>query len=171
MTNHTINKPHKELGFTAMETAMVVNSLNKLLAGCQVHQQKLRQFHWNVVGSDFFELHELFENHYNDMMTYIDDIAERVRVFGKKPLSTFSQYIEVSDIEENHVDLTSVDMVHHVLKDYNILMSLMVDVVTHAGENGDTGTTTLVNHMILDIEKKHWQLTAWVKQDSFDVTP
>ena len=55
------NKTFKKLGFTYLETAEIVVSLNTLLANYQVFYNKLRNFHWNIEGPEFFELHEEFE--------------------------------------------------------------------------------------------------------------
>ena len=82
------NKTFKKLGFTYLETAEIVVSLNTLLANYQVFYNKLRNFHWNIEGPEFFELHEEFENEYNTVKENIDIVAERIRVFGVK--SNFS---------------------------------------------------------------------------------
>ena len=55
-----------------METAEIVVSLNTLLANYQVFYNKLRNFHWNIEGPEFFELHEEFENEYNTVKENID---------------------------------------------------------------------------------------------------
>lgn len=44
----------------------VVTELNVLLADYHVYYQKLRNFHWNVLGENFFDLHNRFEEMYND---------------------------------------------------------------------------------------------------------
>ena len=80
-----------KLGFSHLETAEIVLNLNKLLANYHVHYQKLRNFHWNVEGPEFFELHQKFEEQYNEVKVNIDDIAERIRIFDKKPMSTLSE--------------------------------------------------------------------------------
>jgi starvation-inducible DNA-binding protein len=67
---NTLNKkPFRKLGFTYLETAEIVVSLNQLMANYFVHYNKLRNFHWNVDSQDFFELHQEFENEYNTVLT------------------------------------------------------------------------------------------------------
>ena len=56
----------------------VVIELNTLLAEYHVYYQKLRNFHWNILGRNFFDLHEKFEELYEDARTKIDEIAERI---------------------------------------------------------------------------------------------
>lgn len=86
-------RAYKKLGFTTQETADIVEPLNLLLANYHVHYQKLRNYHWNVKGPDFFDIHEQFEMQYNEAKLNIDDVAERIRVFGYTPMSTLKEYL------------------------------------------------------------------------------
>ena len=56
----------------------IVDELNTLLADYHVYYQNLRGFHWNVLGKNFFDLHEKFEELYTDARIKIDEIAERI---------------------------------------------------------------------------------------------
>jgi starvation-inducible DNA-binding protein len=156
-----VERSFVKLGYTKLETAEIVDSLNKLLANYSVHYQKLKNFHWNVKGSDFFDIHEKFEIQYNDAKISIDDIAERIRVFGQTPLSTMKDYLETSEIKESGSDLSGMEMVGEILKDYGILLEQMFNVVNAGLDNGDGGTVDMVNTFIKKTEKNHWMLTAF----------
>ena len=54
------------IGLDKEKSKELVNHLNDLLANYQIFYQNLRGFHWNVKGSNFFELHAKFEEYYND---------------------------------------------------------------------------------------------------------
>lgn len=162
-------KTHAKLGFSNLETAEVVNHLNRLLANYHVQYQKLRNFHWNVKGPDFFDLHDRFEEQYEISKQNADDIAERIRVFGKTPLSTLREYLEVSEIEEVETTLSSVEMVREVLNDFQALLSYMVETSDVAQDIGDIGTVSLMNKMIVQVEKHHWMFTAWLNQGKEDI--
>lgn len=157
----TKKRTFKKLGYTKLETAELVEAMNKLLANYSVHYQKLRNFHWNVKGPDFFDVHEQFEDQYNDAKVNIDDIAERIRVFGQTPLSTMREYLDTSDIKESPTDLPAMDMVREILKDYQILLEYMFNVVEIAIENGDSGTEDMIKGFITQVEKNHWMMTAF----------
>lgn len=154
-------KTHSKLGFDAEETNEVVEALNNLLANYHVHYQKLRNYHWNVTGHDFFELHEVFEQEYNAVKLAIDEIAERIRVFGKTPLSTLKEYLDVAEIKETGTDLPSEKMVEEILSDFEVLLSFMVDAIEAAEEIGDIATNDLITGYIKRTEKMHWMLTAF----------
>jgi starvation-inducible DNA-binding protein len=156
-------KPTK-LGWSTEETEQIVNSLNEVLANYSVHYQKLRNYHWNVKGSDFFDLHEQFELQYNEARENIDEIAERIRVFGKTPLSLMKEYLEVSEIKETGTDLDSEIMVREILSDYRILLEYMFSVIEVAAELGDSGTEEMVKVFIHNIEKHHWMLSAFLSK-------
>ncbi len=156
-------KTFRKLGFSHIETAEVVTKLNLLLANYHLHHQKLRNFHWNVEGSDFFELHEKFEEEYTKVYEQIDMIAERIRVFGKKPMSNWSEYLKVAEINEARKNVTSFEMVKEILNDFEILLSFMVSSHEAAAEVGDLGTVDMMTKFIQDLEKSHWMYSAWLK--------
>lgn len=154
-------KPVK-LGWSAEETEEITQALNSLLANYSIHYQKLRNYHWNVKGSDFFDLHEQFEQQYNQALQNIDDIAERIRIFGKTPMSTFKEYLETSEIKETGSQLSSELMVRELLSDYRMLLQYMFTVVETAVSYGDSGTEEMVKTFINQIEKHHWMLSSFM---------
>lgn len=155
------SKPTK-LGWTTGETEEITQALNDLLANYTVHYQKLRNYHWNVKGPDFFDLHEQFEQQYNLALNNIDEIAERIRIFGMTPLSVLKDYLEIAEIKETGTQLTSDLMVRELLSDYRILLSYMYTVVEVASSHGDLGTEEMVKVFINKIEKHHWMLSAFL---------
>lgn len=153
----------KKLGYNKEESEAIVNSLNQLLANYHVHYQKLRNFHWNVTGGDFFDLHEKFEELYDEAFANIDLIAERIRVFGMTPLSLIKDYLDISTIKEVGTDLDSRAMVQEVLKDFEILAENMNECAEKVAELGDTATEDMLISFIKTLESNHWMLTSFNK--------
>ena len=89
------------LNINEEKTMPVVVELNKLLADYHIYYQKLRNFHWNVLGKNFFDLHAQFETLYNDAQHKIDEIAERILTLRYHPMSNLSEYLEISEITES----------------------------------------------------------------------
>lgn len=164
MAKEARKKIYKKLGFTGLETVEIVKNLNYLLANYQVHFQKMRNFHWNVKGKDFFELHQQFEEIYNTANTNIDEVAERIRVFGQTPVSTLKEYLRMSEIKEAKPDLDSEAMVREAMEDFQTLLSFMVNVADAAIDIGDVGTEDMINTFIKDMEKRHWMFNAWLQE-------
>ena len=155
------NKTFKKLGFTYLETAEIVVSLNTLLANYQVFYNKLRNFHWNIEGPDFFELHEEFENEYNTVKENI--VAERIRVFGVQSNFTLKRTLELSKIEEQDKNISALEMVREVLRDYETLHDSMLDAVNASLETGDVVTENMLTEFMTELEKRHWMFTSYLK--------
>lgn len=152
---------YRKLGFSAKENDEIVRNLNRVLANYHVHFQKMRNFHWNIKGQNFFDLHAKFENLYTQAFGNIDKIAERIRVFGNAPASTLKEYLNMAEIKEVSTNLTTTEMVKETLADFEALLSSFVDSVNAAAEYGDVGTVDLINKMIKKLEKDHWMLASW----------
>lgn len=88
------------IGLDKEKSKELVNHLNDLLANYQIFYQNLRGFHWNVKGSNFFELHAKFEEYYNDAIEKVDEIAERVLTLEGTPLHSYSAYMKQAEIKE-----------------------------------------------------------------------
>nr|WP_299342699.1 DNA starvation/stationary phase protection protein [Allomuricauda sp.] len=157
------NKEFKKLGFTYLETAEIVINLNTLLANYQVFYNKLRNFHWNIEGPEFFELHQEFENEYNTVKENIDIVAERIRVFGIKPYFTLKKTMELSDIKETEKNLTAIEMVREVLKDFEVLHENMMSALGASLDTGDVTTEQMLTDFLRALEKRNWMFTSYLK--------
>ncbi|MBX2983194.1 MAG: Dps family protein [Flavobacteriales bacterium] len=151
------------LRWSTKERKLLADSLNELLANYEVHYQKLRNYHWNVTGGDFFDIHENLEVQYTQSQMNIDLIAERVRVFRERPLSTFAEYLKVSSLKEDGTVPSSENMVKNLLADYVVLVDHMYETVELAMKLSDAGTERMVKAFIEQIEKHHWMLGSFNK--------
>ncbi len=138
-----------------------VAALNILLADYHMYYQKLRNFHWNVTGRNFFELHTKFEELYEDAKLKIDEIAERILTLHAKPLSNYSSYLTNSSIEEAETTLIDQEMVSTILEDHHTLLKQLKIVIQKAEEAGDEGTLDITGTYIGELEKTSWMLHAW----------
>ena len=165
METHTKEKKsYIKLGFSGKETQELVSSMNLLLADFHVFFQKLRNYHWNVTGGDFFDLHEKFEELYTESFENIDEIAERIKVFGMTPLSTYNDYLKNATIKETGTDLSAKEMLEQVLQDIEMLDSSIIEVIDKAADYGDVATMDMMNKMAKSFEKHHWMLKAFSKE-------
>ncbi len=159
-----INKPFKKLGFSKLDAVEVGSRLKVLLANYQMMYNKLRNFHWNVEGDEFFELHEIFEDEYQFFSEEIDTVAERIRIFGLKPNSTPSRMLQLSKIDESSKEITPFEMVKAIRTDLEALHELLLDTLESALDTGDVGTEYMLNQMIFNLEKRHWMYNAYLKE-------
>ncbi|WP_438424019.1 Dps family protein [Aquimarina macrocephali] len=142
-------------------TTKTIEALNILLADYHIHYQKLRNFHWNITGPHFFELHVKFEEFYEDAKLKIDEIAERILTLRGKPVSNFSSYLDLSSIKEVDTTLADYEMVAAILEDHKALLNQLKIVTTAAEDIKDDGTLDITGTYIGEIEKTSWMLNAW----------
>ena len=103
-----------------------------------------------------------FESQYKEAFENIDEIAERIRVFGETPFSTMQEYIRHSEIKEAGTNVTSDLMIRELLNDYRVLIQYLSAVIEIAAEQYDAGTENLIKGFIPKIEKHHWMLSAFL---------
>jgi starvation-inducible DNA-binding protein len=152
------------LNLDTKKTEKTVEQLNILLADYHLYYQKLRNFHWNVEGINFFDLHEKFEEMYDDAKMKIDEIAERILTLKNTPVSNLSEYLKITNIEESDSNLGDMKMVDVLLNDHGIIISQMRKVVEKADEADDEGTIDLIGAYIRELEKTSWMLDVWTRK-------
>mgnify|MGYP005851077769 CR=1 FL=1 len=152
-----------EIGLEIKESKTLVIMLNDLLANYQIYYQNLRNFHWNVSGPNFFELHAKFEELYTVANVNVDSVAERVLTLGERPFSSYAEYIENSGIEEAKNVHDSKQMVEIIRENLNDLLTLERKVLESANENLDEGTASLMSDYITSKEKVLWILSSYLK--------
>jgi len=145
------------------ELIPVVVELNILLADYHVYYQKLRSKHWNIIGKNFFDLHEKFEELYNDAKLKIDEIAERILTLRYHPMSKLEDYLKTATIAEEAPLKTDSDMVEDTLNDHKLMLAQMTKIIKKAEEVSDEGTIDLIGAYIRELEKFSWMLNAWGK--------
>ncbi|AFU70240.1 DNA- and iron-binding antioxidant protein/ferroxidase Dps [Psychroflexus torquis ATCC 700755] len=144
------------------KTKDTIKELNIVLADYHMYYQKLRNFHWNVIGQNFFDLHVQFEDMYNGAKVKIDEIAERILTLRFKPKSNFTDYLNLSNLKETSSNIQDHEMVSVLLEDHSTIINQMRNVVDSATKNDDEGTIDLIGAYIRQLEKTSWMLDAWI---------
>src|SRR5687768_10395160 len=97
--------------------------VTKVLANANVLYTKTRNYHWNVVSTDFKELHTLVQEQYELMAESIDEIAERIRMLGSKAIGThqeFNQHATLKELPGDYPDAKT--MVKNLLNDHETVV-------------------------------------------------
>jgi starvation-inducible DNA-binding protein len=121
---------------------------------------KAHNFHWNVVGSDFLEYHQLFGAIYEEVYGSIDEFAEKIRSLGTfvpASLSAFSMLSKVPD--ENNLPPKEA-MVGELLQDNERMIEVLKLVYDLAERYGEHGFSNFLAER-MDAHRKHgWMLSA-----------
>lgn len=151
------------LDIKSKDITPIVKELNTLLADYNLYYQNMRGYHWNVLGKNFFDLHNKFEELYTDARIKIDEIAERILTLREHPVSEFSKYLELASVKETSSLISDKQMVEHILHQHGLLLRQMTKVVKKAEDAGDEGTIDLIGAYIRELEKVSWMLDAWTQ--------
>jgi starvation-inducible DNA-binding protein len=146
------------------KTSLTADQLNVLLSDYHLYYQKLRNFHWNIIGKSFFYMHVQLEDMYNDAQEKVDAIAERILTLRYQPTSNYSDYLQHSNLSESPSELSDMEMVNILLEDHGKLLVQMREVVKAANTAGDEGTVDLIGAYIRELEKTSWMLDAWAME-------
>ena len=138
---------------------MIVDDLNLFLSNLNVFYRKLQNYHWNIKGEDFFNVHEKLEELYNDVNEQIDEIAEHILILNGNPLGTMKDYLEKTQIKEaNNEKIFSKEIFENVLNDYNILLENATKIKESADNEKQYATSALMDEYLLEFGKVIWMI-------------
>jgi starvation-inducible DNA-binding protein len=149
-----------DTGLSAQHRAGSIGLLNKLLANEYVLYVKTRNYHWNVTGPQFNQLHLFFESQYEELSDVIDEVAERCRAIGGNATGTLEEFKRDATLTERAgVYPDAADMVLDLLGDHEaVIRSLREDIETTASKFNDAGTGGFLNGLLERHEKMAWML-------------
>ena len=75
------------------------------------------------------------------------------------------EYLETSTIQEADRGVGADQMVAQILNDFETLMEFMIEAIEASNKIGDTSTTDMITKMMKRMEKRHWMLTAFSKNN------
>ncbi len=150
------------IGLNNQKADLLATKLNELLANYSIFYQNTRGYHWNIKGEKFFELHVKFEELYNDLLLKIDEIAERILTLGGTPNHRYTDYKELSKIEESNQVSDGIKAVGDILKAFKIIISMQREILTLSAEIDDEGTNALMSDYIRTQEKMVWMYSSFL---------
>ncbi len=137
--------------------------LNTLLADEYVLYTKTRNYHWNVTGANFMEMHKLFESQYEWIDSAIDDIAERSRSLGHYSLGSLKQFLTITRLIEDEAPTNAKQMLQNLLNDHEtIIRILRNDVAASADQYKDAGTSDFLTGLMEQHEKTAWFIRSYL---------
>jgi starvation-inducible DNA-binding protein len=92
------------IGLSDERRAGVISLLNVLLSDEYLLYTKARNYHWNVFGPQFNDLHKFFEGHYEQLEEVVDEVAERARSLGGFAFGTMAEFAQHTRLREQPKD-------------------------------------------------------------------
>lgn len=151
------------LGITDKDRTAVVKILNTLLADEYVLYTKTRNYHWNVVGPQFNDLHKFFEAQYEALNEIVDDVAERARSLGGKAFGTLAEFSQTTRLKEQPGQQPpALTMVANLQADHEAMVrTLRADLETVMEKHNDAGTNDFLTGLMEKHEKMAWMLRSY----------
>lgn len=137
--------------------------LRRLQADSIVLYMKIHNYHWNVKGADFPQVHKKLEEIYEYFADMFDDLAERISQLGGIPVVTLAEALKLSKIkEESKTSFNSKEITKEVLKIYENLKEEFENLANVADKNDDRVTASYCDDKLSELEKSIWMLKAQI---------
>ncbi len=147
-------------GIAPKQREELAEALSKLLADSYTLYLKTHNFHWNVTGPMFQTLHLMFEQHYTELATAVDLIAERIRALGVYAPGSYAAFGRLSSVADTDAVPKALDMVKLLVEAHETVIRTARDVVKIAEEASDQATADLGTQRLQIHEKTAWMLRS-----------
>lgn len=149
-----------DIGINEPDRIAIAEGLSHLLADSYTLYLQTHNFHWNVTGPQFRELHLMFEEHYTELAVAVDDIAERIRTLDVPAPGTYKQFAALSAIKEVDGVPSAKEMVATLTRGHEQVVKTSRKALSVAQKADDESTVALVSDRMRVHEKTAWMLRA-----------
>ena len=124
--------------------------LNQLLADTMTLRDLYKKSHWQVAGPTFYQLHLLYDKHYDEQVELVDSIAERIQLLGGVSLAMAADVAETTQIERPPRGREEVPVqLSRLLDAHQVIIAQARTLARRASTIGDDGTNDLVVSEVL----------------------
>ena len=147
--------PHR---LTASVREKMVGKLNQLLADSITLRDMYKKHHWQISGPTFYQLHLLFDKHFDEQVELVDTIAERIQILGGVSIAMGGDVAKMSHIPAPPTGREEVPVqISRLLEAHKHIMQECHDIASAADDAGDDGTNDMV---VSDILRAN-ELQSW----------
>lgn len=138
-----------------------IEVLKQIQADSIVFFMKTHNYHWNVKGANFPQMHAATQEIYENFADIFDDVAERIIQLGGVPYVTLADTLKASKIaEEGKQSFSANEVLEGVLKDYRYFESIFKELSKVADEVEDRVTSGFADEKVGQLQKALWMLNA-----------
>ncbi|CAA0105010.1 DNA protection during starvation protein 2 [BD1-7 clade bacterium] len=148
------------IGISKKGRKAITEALKVLLADTYTLYLQTHNFHWNVTGPRFRELHLMFEEQYNELWLAVDDIAERIRTLDEPAPGTYKSFAKLTNIKDTEGYPSAKDMIDLLTVGNEQVVKTCRKVLKVASEEDDESTLSLASDRMGIHEKAAWMLRA-----------
>lgn len=148
------------IGIDATARQEIAEGLSRLLADSYTLYLMTHNFHWNVTGPFFRDLHLMFEEQYTELANAVDVIAERIRTLGFPAPGTYNAFAELSSIREVDGVPSAEEMVQLLVEGNESVVRTAREILPAAQDANDESTDSLIADRMVIHEKTAWMLRS-----------
>ena len=139
----------------------VAAQLNQLLADTMTLRDLYKKSHWQTAGPTFYQLHLLFDKHFDEQVELVDSIAERIQLLGGVSIAMAHDVAESTQIERPPRGREEVPVqISRLLDAHQVIISETRKMARRASELGDDGSNDLlVSEVLRTNELQVWFLS------------
>ena len=138
----------------------MVDALQIVLADSYALYAKTQNYHWNVEGPNFKQLHLLFEEQYIDLADAIDTIAELIRGLGEKVQGSLETYIKNTSINSGNESFSSQQMIQDLIESNDLIKKTLNDALKISQESSDEVVAGFLIERLTIHRKANWMLNS-----------
>lgn len=142
----------------------LVVALKKALANSFAFYLKTQNYHWNVTGPDFKQLHDLFGGIYEEVYGSIDQFGEEIRALGDYAPASFSRFMALTDIEDEIKIPTAAIMIERLIEDNQKVLASIERAFELAEIEHKHGLADFLAGRQDSHSKHNWMLSATAKR-------
>ena len=149
---------HMPIALPESAARLSVTNLNQLLADSITLRDLYKKHHWQVAGPTFYQLHLLFDKHYEEQNELVDTLAERIQSLGGISIAMAADVAEATMVPRPPKGREEVPVqISRLLHAHEIVLREARTMARQAAEAGDDGTNDLlVSDVIRTNEKQVW---------------
>ena len=151
------------IGMSDSDRAKIAEGLSALLADSYTLFMMTHNFHWNVTGPRFNDLHNMFMWQYTEQWNALDTIAERIRALGHPAPGTYKEFVKLASIKEIDGVPKAADMVRYLMEAQEATARTARKLFPVVEAANDQPTADLLTQR-MDIHEK----TAWMLRSLMD---
>ena len=141
-----------------------ISELQKVLSENYALYLKTQNYHWNVRGKLFRDVHLLTEEHYNNLFEAIDELAERIRALGFIAPGSFKEFANLTNIEPGDSNKSDEAMIADLFESHQQIVKNMRIVLNNADEVHDEVTVDMLIERLTFHEKAAWMFRSFLEQ-------
>ena len=160
MSTKTNQPMEVNIGINEKHRAAIAEGLSHVLADTYMLYLRTHNYHWNVTGELFHQLHEQFEQQYTELAEAVDEIAERIRALGHKAPGTFKEFQKLTSLSESTEEPKALEMVRILAEGNEQVIRTAREALEPARKAEDEATIDLLTQRLHVHSKTAWMLRS-----------